>query len=111
VLEQIHHEITVEAAAEYAARTEDALLEARRTSGSGKPWWEPSPPSVLAHAREAGGSAGVMKVEPLFQRDAQKVEALWAIGPTSHSQWESWARLLEAVKTLYRQRMTFFSQP
>jgi hypothetical protein len=52
-----------------------------------------------------------MKVEPLFQRDAQKVEALWAIGPTSHSQWESWARLLKAVKTLYRQRMTFFSQP
>ena len=33
VLEQIHHEITVEASEERAARTV-ALLEARRTSGS-----------------------------------------------------------------------------
>ena len=56
VMEQIRHEITVEASEEYAART-DALLEARRTSGSGKPWWEPSPPTVLAHARQAGGFA------------------------------------------------------
>jgi hypothetical protein len=54
VTEQIRHEITVEGVEEYAART-DALLEARRTSGSGKPWWEPSPPSVLAHARQAYG--------------------------------------------------------
>jgi len=54
VMEQIRHEITVEATEDYAART-DALLEARRTSGSGKPWWEPSPPSVLGHARQADG--------------------------------------------------------
>ena len=40
VTEQIRHEITIEAAEDYAART-DALLEARRTSGSGKPWCEP----------------------------------------------------------------------
>jgi hypothetical protein len=33
VVEPIRHEITVEAAEEYAARS-DALLEARRTSGS-----------------------------------------------------------------------------
>jgi hypothetical protein len=37
VIEQIRHEITVEATEDYAART-DALLEARRTSGSGTPW-------------------------------------------------------------------------
>jgi hypothetical protein len=36
VMEQVRHEITVEAAEEYAARN-DALLEARRTSASGKP--------------------------------------------------------------------------
>ena len=56
VMEQIRHEITVEATEAYAARS-DALLEARRTSGPGKPWWEPAPPSVLAHARQAGGFA------------------------------------------------------
>jgi hypothetical protein len=38
VMEQVRHDITVEASQDYAARTE-ALLEARRTSGSGKPWW------------------------------------------------------------------------
>ena len=36
VMEQIRHQITVEANEEYAARA-DALLEARRTSGSGNP--------------------------------------------------------------------------
>jgi hypothetical protein len=63
VMEEVRHEITVEAAEEYAARS-DALLEARRTSGSGKPWWEPSPPTVLAHARQASGFA-VIAVEPV----------------------------------------------
>jgi hypothetical protein len=63
VLEQVRHEITVEAAEEYSARS-DALLEARRTSGSGKPWWEPSPPTVLAHARQSGGLA-VLSIEPV----------------------------------------------
>jgi hypothetical protein len=52
VMEQIRHQITVEANEEYAARA-DALLEARRTSGSGNPWWKPSPPTVLAHARQS----------------------------------------------------------
>ena len=63
--------ITVEANEEYAART-DALLEARRTSGSCKPWWEPAPPTVISHARLAADFA-VIKVEPLFQREAQEV--------------------------------------
>jgi hypothetical protein len=63
VMEQVRHEITLEAAEEYAARS-DALLEARRTSGSGKPWWEPSPPMVLAHARQAGAFA-VIAIEPV----------------------------------------------
>jgi hypothetical protein len=62
VMEQVRHEITVEASEEYAARA-DALLEARRTSGSGKPWWEPSPSTVLAHARQAGGFA-VVEIKP-----------------------------------------------
>jgi hypothetical protein len=62
VMEQIRHEITVVAAEEYAARA-DALLETRRTSGSGKPWWEPSPSSLLAHARQSDGFA-VMAIEP-----------------------------------------------
>ena len=62
VVEQIRHEITVEAAEEYAARS-DALLEARRTSGSGKPWWGPSPLTVLAHARQAGGFT-VIDIKP-----------------------------------------------
>jgi hypothetical protein len=56
VMEQVRHEITVEADDEYAARS-DALLEARRTSGSGKPWWEPAPPTVLEHTRQAGDFA------------------------------------------------------
>ena len=64
VMEQIRHEITVEANEDYAARA-DALLEARRTSGSGKPWWGPSPPTVLAHARQADGFA-VIDIEPVF---------------------------------------------
>ena len=64
VMEQIRHEITVEANEDYAARA-DALLEARRTSGSGKPWWGPSPPTVLAHARQAGGFA-VIDIEPVL---------------------------------------------
>jgi hypothetical protein len=64
VTEQIRHEITVEAAEDYAART-DALLEARRTSRSGKPWWEPSPPSVLAHTRQSGGFA-VIDIKPVL---------------------------------------------
>jgi hypothetical protein len=63
VMETVRHEITVVAAEEYAART-DALLEVRRTSGPGKPWWEPSPPSVLAHARQSGGLA-VIAIEPV----------------------------------------------
>jgi hypothetical protein len=66
VIEQIRHEITVFAAEESAARA-GALLETRRTSGSGKPWWEPSPPSVLAHAREAGRFA-VIAIEPVPAR-------------------------------------------
>jgi hypothetical protein len=63
VTEQIRHEITVVAAEESSARA-DALLETRRTSGSGKPWWEPSPPSVLAHAHQAGGFA-VIAIAPV----------------------------------------------
>jgi hypothetical protein len=62
--EQIRHEITVEANEDYAARA-DALLEARRTSGSGKPWWGPSPPTVLAHARQADAFA-VIDIEPVL---------------------------------------------
>ena len=63
VIEQVRHDITVEATEEYAART-DALLEARRTSGTGKPFWEPSPPTVTAHARQADGFA-VIAIEPV----------------------------------------------
>src|ERR1700722_15784246 len=62
---QIRHEITVVAAEESAARA-DALLETRRTSGSGKPWWEPSPSSLLAHARQSDGFA-VMAIEPALE--------------------------------------------
>jgi hypothetical protein len=69
VVEQVRHEITVDAAEEYAARS-DALLEARRTSGSGKPWWEPSPPKVLAHALQALGFA-VIAIEPVPIRPVQ----------------------------------------
>ena len=56
VLELVRHEITVEANKECAARTV-ALLEARRTSGSSHPEWEPSPPTVLAHVHEANDFA------------------------------------------------------
>jgi hypothetical protein len=63
VMEQVRHEITVEASEGHAARAA-ALLEARRTSGSGKPWWEPPPPSVMAHARQAGGFA-VIDIAPV----------------------------------------------
>jgi len=62
VLEQVRHEITVEADGEYAARTV-ALLEARRTSGSPNPWWTPSPTPVLAHMRDADDFS-VIDVEP-----------------------------------------------
>jgi hypothetical protein len=62
VMEQVCHEITVVAAEESAARA-DALLETRRTSGSGKPWWGPSPSSVLASARQSDGFA-VIAIEP-----------------------------------------------
>ena len=66
VMEQIRHEITVVATEESAARA-DALLETRRTSGSGKPWWEPSPPSVFAHTRQSGGLA-VISINPMPAR-------------------------------------------
>jgi hypothetical protein len=63
VMEQVRHEITVKADKEYAARMV-ALLEARRTSGSPNPGWKPSPPSVLAHEREADDFS-VIGIEPL----------------------------------------------
>jgi hypothetical protein len=63
VLEQIRHEITVVAAEESSARAA-ALLETRRTSGLGKPWWAPSPPSVSAHVRQAGGFAVIAIESP-----------------------------------------------
>jgi hypothetical protein len=63
VMEQTRHEIVVESVDEYAARS-DALLEARRTSGSGKPLWGPSPASVSAHARQAAGFA-VIDINPM----------------------------------------------
>jgi hypothetical protein len=73
VLEQIRYDITVDASEESAART-IALLEARRTSRFGDPAWKPSPPAVLADAREAGDFAVIM-VEPLVQLDAPEVVA------------------------------------
>ena len=66
VIEQVRHEITVEAEKDYAARTV-ALLEARRTSGSRNPGWKPSPKSVLAHVHEADDFA-VIDIEPLPSR-------------------------------------------
>jgi hypothetical protein len=73
VVEQTRYDITVDANEEYAAQT-DAPLEARRTSGSCKPWWGPSPPTVISHAREAADFS-VIKVEPLFRLDARAVVA------------------------------------
>jgi hypothetical protein len=73
VLEQTRYDITVDANEESAARTL-ALLEARRTSRSGSPAWRPSPPAILAHAREADDFA-VIKVEPLVPLNAQEVAA------------------------------------
>jgi hypothetical protein len=71
VLEQTRYDITVDANEESAART-IALLEARRTSRFGDPAWNPSPPAILAHAREVDDFA-VIKVEPLFRLNAQEV--------------------------------------
>jgi hypothetical protein len=68
VLEEVRHEITVEAVDEGAARIV-ALLEARRTSGSPNPAWRPSPPAVLAHRHEANDFA-VIGVEPLLPQAA-----------------------------------------
>jgi hypothetical protein len=65
VLEQVRHEITVEADVERARNV--ALLEARRTSGSPNPAWKPSPRIVLAHVHEANNFA-VIDVEPLPSR-------------------------------------------
>ena len=73
VLEQVRYDITVDANEESAARTL-ALLEARRTSRFANPAWKPSPPAILAHAREADDFA-VIKVEPLFRPDTQEVAA------------------------------------
>ena len=73
VLEQTRYDITVDANEESAARTL-ALLEARRTSRFGNPAWKPSPPAILAHAREADDFA-VIKVEPLFRLGTQEVAA------------------------------------
>jgi hypothetical protein len=66
VVEQIRHEITVEAEEEYAART-DAVLEARRTSASGKPWWQPSPPAILTHGQQSDGFVviDIKRIPPL----------------------------------------------
>jgi hypothetical protein len=68
VVEQVRHEITVEADVERAARTV-ALLEAHRTSGSLIPAWKPSPRTVLAHVHEADDFA-VIDIEPLPSRAA-----------------------------------------
>jgi hypothetical protein len=73
VLEQTRYDITVDANEESAARTL-ALLEARRTSRFGNPAWKPSPPAILAHAREVDDFA-VIKVEPLFRLGPQEVAA------------------------------------
>src|SRR5271154_6400772 len=73
VLEQIRYDITVQANEESAARSM-ALLEARRISRFGDPAWKPSPPAVLADAREAGDFAVIM-VEPLFRLDAPELVA------------------------------------
>ena len=66
VMEQVHHDITVEADEEWAARTV-ALLEAHRTSGSPSPAWKPWPRTVSAHMQEAKDFA-VIAIEPLPSR-------------------------------------------
>jgi len=68
VVEQVRHEIIVEADEAWGARTV-ALLEARRTSGSPNPAWKPSPPAVLAHVHEASDFA-VTDIEPVPSRGA-----------------------------------------
>jgi hypothetical protein len=73
VLEQIRYDITVDANEESAARTL-ALLEARRTSRFGSPAWEPSPPAVVAHAREFEDFAAI-KIEPLVPLAAPTIAA------------------------------------
>ena len=73
MLEQTRYDITVDANEESAARTL-ALLEARRTSRFGNPAWNPSPPAILAQAREADGFT-VIRVEPLFRLGPQEVAA------------------------------------
>ena len=52
VLEEVRHEVTVQAGDEQAARTV-ALIEARRTAGSSHPAWRPAPPSVVSHVHKA----------------------------------------------------------
>jgi hypothetical protein len=66
VLEQVRHEITVQAGEAWAARNL-ALLEARRTSGSPSPAWRPSSPIVLAHVHATNDFA-VIDIEPLPSR-------------------------------------------
>jgi hypothetical protein len=73
VLEQTRYDITLDANEESAARTL-ALLEARRTSRFGNPASNPSPPAILAHAREADGFA-VIRVDPLFRLGPQEIAA------------------------------------
>ena len=48
--------------------------KARRTSRFGNPAWKPSPPAILAQAREADDFA-VIKIEPLFRLNAREVAA------------------------------------
>jgi hypothetical protein len=52
VLEEVRHEVTIQAESEDAART-IALMEARRTAGSSHPAWGPPPPSVISHVHKA----------------------------------------------------------
>jgi hypothetical protein len=73
VLEQTRYDITVDANEESVART-IALLEARRTSRFCSPAWEPSPPAVVAHARESEDFAAI-KIEPLVPLGPQEVAA------------------------------------
>jgi phospholipase C len=81
VLEQVHHEITVEVDEERAARTV-ALLEARRTSGLTSPAWKPWPRTVLAHEREANDFA-VVDIEPLPSRATPETHGPFAASDNS----------------------------